>query len=331
MIYRLFITTLTILLFILSFSSVTAQTPGKSTFSAGIEGGVIDADALGSGMLLRSILRFNLQKKSGSSLLTISSRVAPEIMSLENRLSGLRLALQGDYFIHSANHSISGGLSGRRDAYSFNGHDYYFYELTGQAKYSLQLAADKALSLFDLLAWRRADALQENSIIQNRAELSYNFRIADWQFGTGAFYETAAFKTNLNDSLESAFNRRLGPQITLAYQRLFILNIDYKYGLHIQKYKADQQFSIMAGRYLTQRVSLFVFLYYLVKKQDDAANSITVFNRLSAANAFSAKLGVDVSKATHLYIKLNYEDQQIINNVMLISTWQGLLGMQHRF
>ena len=321
----------TIYILIILNSMVCAQNPLRSQMKAGIESGPLKADFLGEGFILKAFLKYNAQKKFSSSILSFRARVSPEWYNLDNHISGLKLAADADYLFSLMSNPFLAGFSLKRNIYSLqNGSEQVYNEAQGVLRYSINFSSEKSLSFFNQLNYRTINAYQDNNLLQNLSEIFWEEKDGSWRWGIGGFYENLFFKIDTSAVITSVRNYRAGPQLLLDFQRFMIFNLVYKFGMFSGKYKRDHQLSLIAGKYLNKKLSLFLFVYYLFKN-NSSGEVTSVFTRLSAVNSYSLKLGYDLSDKNHIYFKFLYEDQQIVQNNNLISTWQGVFGLQHSF
>ncbi len=296
----------------------------------GLESGKINTEHFDDGMFYRAFLKISGKKSFSSSALRFKTNVSPEILDLSHRISGVHLYADIEYAITLGREKfVLGGLAKHQVHYIKSARKQLFNEFQARIHYSHKFSKSISLQIQELLIYRDQVASFKNSMFKNLQQaniiLKY-YPTISWK--VGSFYENTDFNF---PGKEKKHQTRFGPSVGFNYKKALIFNSSYKYGFYKEGTLNDHQINILAGKYLNKKISLFLFVYYLWRVQENSITNSGEFNPLESYNNVSIKMGYDLKKKTHIYGKILYEEQEIFQFGNTVSTIQGVIGLQQSF
>jgi len=308
-----------------------AQQKSSTKFKAGLEAGGISTESSGNGLLIRSFLKLSYQQKFSQSLFKINSRLNPEILNTNELISGYKLFLQVEYLLaQSPRNSIYFSVTGKNQIHFLEeSSGQVFNELESNIVLSHKLSSAFSSDLQHSFLFRKINATQESMFKKNNIESSLSFYASKFNtFKIGGFWEYLHFNY-LKKS--STYNNRIGPLFEYSFNNNMIFKVNYKPGFDVKNQNDSQWISIIGGKYLSAKISLFVFLYYLWQENDQHKTADLIFYQLESFNNFTAKIAYDLSEVDNIYFKIVNESQEIFRNGQILTYWQGIIGIQKTF
>lgn len=304
----------------------------KTILKTGIESGYSRTDIIGSGIISRCFLNVTASRKSKLSAFKFNARFSPEFYGFENTISGVRVAIGLDLKTDMLGIPLQFSVSGRHHYHHISSrNNQNYYEFTGKFETQKTILNKIQISLSTSVSNRQLAGNNDYKIIYNIIQPMILYKTdTGFNFGAGWFMEIMSY--TIADIIQSKKNRRAGPLLEVNYYRGMIMNGSYRYGKNSYFNYYDHQFSFIAGKYLSEKISLFVILYYIWR--DDRENTVfedTTIAQLESLNNASVKIAYDIDKRKHVYIKLITEEESLAINNKLITSWQLLGGFQQSF
>lgn len=320
---------LTACLFLLIFytSLLSQNIKSKTVIKAAVESGSADLDEqFGEGVLYRGILRVQSKITFPRSHFLIKGRFSreyydiPESIKTINQHGNLTYV---KYFVNSFLQINSSFNHHSSSLDSFGTQNISEWQLTGL--YNRKISKSFNLNIRNTYLSRNF-SLSDTDYSKNKLLLSLSFsQAANRVLGVGLFMENLYFKdTDKTDSKDLH-----GVQLDYQYNKLLILNLVYNYGFVLEENYNSHQLNFVAGKYLSNKLSVFVSLFYTWVKDDN--NYLHLFNRVEIFNNINLKLGYDLFEGTNIYLKGILEDHKLVNYNNKISSRQLVLGIQQKF
>jgi|GEM_PF-1220562 hypothetical protein len=129
---------------------------------------------------------------------------------------------------------------------------------------------------------------------------------------------------------------RFGPQIGFYYLKDAIVNLDYRFLIHISdltsNFSYEQWIRLVAGKLFCDKWSLFLLadLYFRKFNLNELAenNLNLLYNSINVDNHIYFKTGYDVSDHLEIYLRTGYFKENLVNNKYLYLGWNSILGLE---
>ncbi len=319
-----------LLLFVCIIPPVLWGQATHAKFKMGIESGGINTSALGAGFIVRPFVKINGYKNYNHSSFQFKTNASSEILGVSEQIAGLHFFVKLLYKMDFGPDKLLISGSARNQLHFIRSSEkQVFNELQENIHYSRRLSRRYNVLLKQWFLFREQSYTENVRLFKNSFQANLVIKnVSKGNWNVGLFLEDIVY-----DYSQGRKNRysRFGPAFEFNYKKSLILNILYKYGFYKTGRLNDHQFNILAGKYLTKKLSLFLFVYYLWREEGAPKVSGQEFNFLENYNNISAKLGYDLQKNTLLYLRFIYDEQQIFKGTKPISTFQGLVGIQKSF
>ncbi|MBL1207943.1 MAG: hypothetical protein D8M58_21265 [Calditrichaeota bacterium] len=309
--------------------NISAQ-QNNTKVKAGFESGRINTERFGDGLFFRPFVKINGRKKFNKSLLKIKAHASSEIMNLQNNVRGIHLLANIEYAINIGRGIfLISGAAKNQVHFIQSQKKQQFNEINLRFRYSHNLSKMFSLQFKEQFIFREQKGASKNALSKNILQSDLGIKTKSGSIlKLGFFYEKNAFDYQQTKIIE---HTRSGPSLEYNHKKRFILNLAYKYGFFQNSIVRDQQINVLAGKYLTRKVSVFFFVYYLWRIKEGINSDKLEYNPLESYNNVSLKLGYDLKDKTHLYSKLLHEEQEIFQRGSKLSTFQVMLGVQQSF
>ncbi len=319
------------LFILLSFPPFILYSQSSNTkFKAGLESGIINTERFGDGLFFRPFIKISGHKKFTNSILKIKTNVSSEILDLKNRVSGLHLFANIEYAATFGHEKLSLSTSAKNQVHFIKS---LKKQLFNEFQLRIQFVHNfSTVYSFQIKKW----LIHREQVLNVKNRLTKNGQQADFiikYFGRnlwklGAFYEKTDFNYPQNINKHQW---RFGPAIEFNYNKSLILSAAYKYGFYKNSPLNDHQINFLIGKYLFKKTSLFLFAYYLWRENRNSTSDRAGINSLESYNHISLKVGYDLKKETHIYIKILFEEQEIFQRGSTVSTFQGMFGLLFKY
>lgn len=125
--------------------------------------------------------------------------------------------------------------------------------------------------------------------------------------------------------------KRFGIQIDLDYRKKIIFSFNLRASRFYNTDISHLHFNMVAGKYVGSKLSLFVN-GNIVRLNGNTKDITKLFllNPPEHYNSATTKLGYDLSRSIHLYLKYLYENQIIVDVNRFIDSQQYLVGLQYK-
>jgi len=302
----------------------------NTKLKAGFESGIINTQRFGDGLIFRPFLKINGQRKFTKSIIRIKTNVSSEILNLNDRINGIHLFANLEYVLSfGAGKLLLNGLAKNQTHIIKSANKQMFNEFQARIQYSHSFSKNLSVQIKEWLIYREQDTANNSTLQKNTQQTDFMIKRPSghiWKLGFFHEFSNFGYQDKERDR-----HRRFGPSVEYTHKKNIILNAGYKYGFYKNNRLNDHQINVLAGKYLSKKISLFLFAYYLWRLNEDPENDNQAFNPLESYNNISLKIGYDLKKKTHVFVKFLYEEQEIFQLANKVSTFQGLLGFQQSF
>ncbi|HGY55968.1 MAG TPA: hypothetical protein ENK44_09715 [Caldithrix abyssi] len=129
---------------------------------------------------------------------------------------------------------------------------------------------------------------------------------------------------------------RVGPLLAVRYAQDYIFNAAYLLVLEQnrlnRKTVVEHSVRLVAGKYLSDRLSLFVYIKYFIRNAgNEVVEDHLTYTPLDSENWLYAKAGYDVGKNSELFLRFGYLNDTLPGRKEELSGWQILAGFHHIF
>ncbi len=271
----------------------------------------------------------------------IKIRIRPEFYGIQNQLKTMKI--RGDAFYHQKENIFNWGFRVNRQRYVFNGRN---IDLSYD---SFNLILDSDWFLFDRLPFSFS-AGYGNQRINNDGSQDLDLYIFDLsarsnlsefsKLSGGIYFESFnvsgagnIFYTNIRNNNAG---RRYGPHIIFNYIKYTVINFEYRFLYHssdlTRDFSYEQMISLVAGRFLTEKLSAFLltdlyFRHYNLNT-GSTGNLNLLYNSMNIDNRIFLKIGYDLSGILEVYIRTGYLKENLYENSYSISGWNTVLGIE---
>lgn len=292
-----------------------------------LESGVVNLHKyFGNGLLYRGILRWQSQLKFSRSHLEIKSRFSPEYYDVTNTIKsiGYQANIRFIKFFNYNFLQLDGALNHQTGAIKSYGEQSY-------EEWQMSAFWDQYVSKFFQLETGNeyiSRRIETDSVIKfNRNKILLLLTLQNVVPGvikSGPFWATI----HLGEADTTDSKQQYGWKLQYQFNKFLILNMYYQFGVYLKDNAREHQLSIVAGKYLSKKMSVLLSAFYTWI--NDKHKNMSLFNRAEIFNNINFKLGYDFSEKINIYLKAEYEDHKLINNRQQISSKQVLLGIQHK-
>lgn len=303
----------------------------------GAEGGPYRANQSDPGMLLRGNASAGYFKRFSPYFLQLRARATPEKIGYSASSSVMKFTGQ-----------LRSGRQGERlNWQGFLQYRYYSYNLSASRNIGFSLFSLGGFFQKKLGAGRTVDLelryySRDSEDIQRIALDGYAATVAlSVPLGGGLGlrpgilaerYRTRR-RYRSTDGADSNRGTRIGPQIDLRLRRAYLLTLNYTFTADLnrlaQQAVYEHVLQAMWGRYLKDRLSLFLFFrYHLTRLPAGSRLPIELlYTPVNNENWFYIKLAAELSDSSELYLKLGYSSDELLQVNRTFSYWQLMTGM----
>ena len=303
------------------------------------EGGVFLTDAYGDNSIFRMIGNLRYYKTFPRTYFQLKMRLAPEVYDEKIAASAVKTKTALTF----------GGHNDVLVAWRFNlNHRYYFYNLglSGHLQYHILYFSAQA-------SWphkKRSTWLAQTGYFFRDIRGRPYTRLLSYaaQGGIGGYfmdlvnYQLKLYLEHFSIRAAASFtdntrNRgiRFGPLLSIQYSRDYLFNASYllifEDNLINKKILTEHNIRLVAGKYLSDRLSLFVYLKYFIRSSEEVVDKPLTYTPLDSENWFYAKAGYDVSNSAEFFLRLGYITDTLPGRKEELGGWQVLAGIHYIF
>ncbi len=304
------------------------------------EGGAFYTNDYADNSIMRFIGNLHYSKTFSQSYFQLKMRLAPEMYDEDPSKSVFK----------SKTVLTFGGRNDTALAWQFEmSHRYYYYNLgqSGNLQYNiLYLSGQTSWPRKKRASWlaqfsyfyRDISAQPYTRLDSYSAQGGIGGRFRHWIFYQLKLYAEAFTIRAATDFMGKAQNKgtRIGPLISVHYSNDYIFNASYLLVLEDnqlnKKLMIEHSVRLVAGKYLSDRLSLFVYAKYFIRSSsEEVVPEQLTYTPLDSENWFYAKVGYDIIKNSEIFLRFGYVNDTLPGRKEHLSGWQVLAGIHYLF
>ena len=273
-------------------------------------------------------LKLNYTIKENSRKASIEMMALPEFFGTSNTVKSLKLKIEAEY--SETYENTSWGLSLLKK-------NYYYRGLDIRNNFDIYF-------LHSFLDWKLGRVPQKTSVGLAYQDISGTYsQISDLIYLDHRFFHFFSPFTNIcygiyveRFSLSSASKNsgwRFGPVLAISHLHDFVFNLQLKFILHsseiTKRFSNESIIRLVAGKFLTDKISLFVLTDYSWRNFNYDSNSeVLPYSLIDSENNINLKLVYSLNRSSEIYLKSGYFNQDFLDRDLSLKGWSVLAGFK---